>query len=156
ALMAGSETIAGNLLAAWNFSREGLAVYRSGPHSGIRAHQIYLNLYRSAGNLGLTQTAFVLSRAAAEAIAETPRQLTEATTWADNARLAVAAGWLDDGKVAFERAVLLFDSLPQTPGSQEFRFAAELDRAQAEATGGNSAAALQRLERFRPQTPVVE
>jgi CHAT domain-containing protein/tetratricopeptide (TPR) repeat protein len=149
-VLAEIQTSAGNLLTAWSLGREALDKYWSGPYPGIRAHQIYFNLYGSARSLGHRQTAYVIARAAAEAIAETPRVRTEATTRALAARLAVEAGWPEEAKTEFERARTLFDRLRQTKADLDYRARAELDRAESEVAAGAAAAALARLEAIRP------
>lgn len=154
-ILAGSQTEAGNLLATWKLGREGLANYWTGPYSGIRAQQIYFNLVRSAQSLGLRQAAYVLQRASAMAIAETPRRRTEATMRAYVARLALEAGWPEDAKTEFDRAGRLFDQLQQ-PSDREYRTLGELYRAEAEAASGDTPTALRRLEAIRPSAERVD
>ncbi|SPE35325.1 conserved hypothetical protein [Candidatus Sulfopaludibacter sp. SbA6] len=148
-ILANAQTSAGNLLAAWNLGREGLAKYWSGSYPGIRAQQIYFNLVRSAESLDLRRTAYVFESAAAMAIAETPRRRTEATTRAHLAQLAVEVGRPVEAKAEFDLAGKLFDQLRQV-SDRANRVAAELSHAQAEIAAGSPQAALQRLEAFRP------
>src|SRR5262249_15186797 len=129
--------------------REGLAEYWAGAYPGIRAQQICLNLAQSADGLGLPQTAYVLERAAAAALAGTRRRRTEATSRAHLAELAARAGWGRETQTELDRAAELFNKLPQTSGN-EYRTMAELSRARAEAAGGAPDAALKRLETVRP------
>ncbi len=150
-ILSGAQTVAGNLLVAWNIGRKGLATYWSGPYRGVRAHQIYFNLYRSAENLGQRQAAYVFAKAAALAIVDTPRRRTEASTRARVARLAVEAGWFGEANAEFERAGKLFAQLDQTKADREYRARAELDRAEGEVAAGSSQAALYRLEAIRSQ-----
>jgi CHAT domain-containing protein/cytochrome c-type biogenesis protein CcmH/NrfG len=148
-IMCNAQTESGDLLAAWKLATAALANYWSGVYSGIRAHQIYYNLGRSAESLNLHQTAYVLSRAAAMAIAETPRRLNEAHMRAHVARLAAEAGWPNEAKTEFDHAERLFDRLEQTTANKQFRILAELYRAESEVAGGEPEAALQRLETIR-------
>jgi CHAT domain-containing protein len=150
-----ARTGAGNLLAAWEVGREGLAEYWTGAYSGVRCQQLCLNLTKSADGLGLRQAAYVLEGAAATAIAGTPRRRTEATTRAHLAELATAAGWPREAKTEFDHAAGLFNQLPQT-GGNEYRTLAELYRAQAEITAGAPDAALRRLETIRSDAERVD
>jgi CHAT domain-containing protein len=150
-ILPGVQTTAGNLLVAWSFARAGLATYWRGAYRGIRGHQIYFNLARSAESLGQHESAYVFARAAALAIAETPRIRTEASTRAAVARLAAAAGWPDEARTEFERAASLFNQLQPTKANREYRARAELDRAAVEVAAGSSQAAAQRLQAIRAQ-----
>jgi CHAT domain-containing protein len=148
-ILAGSQTVAGNALASWSLARAELATYWEGPHPGIRAHQIYLNLSRSAESLGQPHTAYIFGKAAAQAIANTGHHRTEALTRTRLARLAAQAGWTEEARAEFERATALFDQLEQTPADREYRARAELDRAEAEVVAGSPRSAQQRLEALR-------
>jgi CHAT domain-containing protein len=148
-IVSGAQTESGDLLTTWNLAPGGLANYWSGTYSGIRAHQIYGDLLRSAESLNLRQTAYVLSREAAMAIAETPRHRNEAAERAQVARLAAEAGWPKEAKAEFDRAEKLFDQLEQTNTDQEFRLFAELYRAETEVAASDPEAALERLEAVR-------
>lgn len=150
------QTNAGNLQAAWTMGRKALEKYSGGPYSGIRAHQIYLNLYRSSRDPGHRQAAFVFIRGAAAAIAETPRHRTEATTRAFAARLAVEAGWPEEAQAQFEQAGRLFDRLPDAKADRDYRARAELEIAEAEVAAGGAAAALRRLETIRQQAAGID
>jgi CHAT domain-containing protein len=143
------QTNAGNLLAAWDLGREGLATYWGGPYPGTRAHQTYFNLFRSAESLGQPQTAYVFARAAAAAIAGTRHRRAEANTRARLARLASAAGWPDTARAESEQAGRLFDQLEQTKTDSQYRARAQLNRAEAELSAGAPDAALRLLEAIR-------
>jgi CHAT domain-containing protein len=143
------QTNAGNLLAAWDLGREGLATYWSGPHTGTRGHQTYFNLFRSAESLGQLQTAYVFGRAAASAIAETRHRRAEATTRARVARLASVAGWPDAARSEYQQAGRLFDGLEQAKTDSQYRARAELNRAEAELAAGAPDAALKYLDAIR-------
>jgi CHAT domain-containing protein len=143
------QTNAGNLLAAWDLSREGLATYWSGPYPATRAHQTYFNLFRSAESLGQLQTAYVFGRAAAAAIAQTRHRRAEATTRARVARLASAAGWPEPARSESEQAGRLFDGLEQAKTDSQYRARAELNRAEVELSAGAPDAALKYLEAIR-------
>ena len=143
------QTHAGNLMAAWDLGREGLATYWSGPYSGTRGYQTYYNLLRSAESLGQPQTAYVFGRAAAAAIAESRRRRMEATTRARVARLASVAGWPDAARIESEQAGRLFDQLEQTKTDAQYRVRAQLNRAEAELSAGAPDAALKYLEVIR-------
>jgi CHAT domain-containing protein/tetratricopeptide (TPR) repeat protein len=151
-ILSGSQTVAGNALASWSLARAELATYWGGPHPGIRAHQIYFNLFRSAESLGQPHTAYVFGKAAAQAIANTPRHRTEALTRTRVAGLAAQAGWVEEAHAEFERATTLFDQLDQTAADLEYRARAELDRAEAEVVAGSPRSALDRLEALRSST----
>jgi len=133
------------VLAAWRLAREGLATYWNGSHSGNRAHQIFGNLSHSASSLGQRQAAYVFERAAAQAVAETPRRVSEAATRANVVGLATEAGWPVEAKAEFDRAAALFDRLSE-PRYQHLRAIGELDLAKAEIAAGKPQGALQRLE----------
>jgi CHAT domain-containing protein len=143
------QTDEGNLLAAWDLGREGLATYWSGPHSGTRGHQTYFNLFLSAESLGQLQSAFVFSQAAAAAIAETRHRRAEATTRARVARLALAAGWPSAARAEYEYAGRLFDQLEQSKTDSQYRARGQLSRAEAELAAGSPDAALKLLEAIR-------
>jgi CHAT domain-containing protein len=143
------QTNAGNLLAAWNLGREGLATYWRGPYPGTRGHQTYYNLFRSAESLGQLQTAYVFGRAASSAIAETRHRRAEATTRARVARLASAAGWPAAARTEYENAGRLFDQLGQSKTDSRYRALAELNRAEAELSAGTPDIALKYLEAIR-------
>jgi CHAT domain-containing protein len=151
-ILSGSQTVAGNALASWSLARAELATYWGGPHPGIRAHQIYFNLFRSAESLGQPHTAYVFGKAAAQAIANTARHRTEALTRTRVARLAAQAGWIEEARAEFERAATLFDRLDQTTADREYRARAELDRAEAEVVAGSHRSALERLQALRSST----
>uniref|UniRef100_Q02DA1 CHAT domain-containing protein n=1 Tax=Solibacter usitatus (strain Ellin6076) TaxID=234267 RepID=Q02DA1_SOLUE len=150
-----ARTGAGNLLAAWEVGREGLAEYWTGAYSGMRGQQICLNLTKSADGLGLPQAAYVLETAAAAAVAGTPRRRTEAATRAYLAELAEKAGWPREAAREFDRAAGLFNQLPET-GGNEYRIWAELYRAQAEIAAGAPDIALRSLEIIRPDAEHVD
>jgi CHAT domain-containing protein len=154
-ILTGARTQAGNLLTAWEVGREGLSQYWTGAHSGLRGHQLFLNLARSADGLGLSQTAYVLESAAATAIAGTTRRRTEANTLAQLAELAAKAGRPRDAESELDRAGNLYNQLPQL-GGNEYRTLAELFRAQAEVSAGAPGAALKRLEAIRPAAEHVD
>jgi len=154
-ILAGAQTTAGNLLAAWSLSREGLSKYWSGPYPGIRAHQIYRNLARSAENLGLRQTAYMFQRAAATAVSETPRRRTEALARAYLAELALEVGDPEEAKAELEQAGKLFDQLQQ-PSDRRYRILAELSLAQTDLTEGIPEAAAKRLEAIGPAVQKVD
>lgn len=139
----------GDLLASWKLATGQLAEYWSGVHSGIRALQIYYNLYHSAEGLNLHQTAYVFAREAAMAIAETPRHRNEADARAQAARLAAEAGWPTEAKAEFDLVEKLFDQLEKTTTDQEYRTFAELYRAASEVVSGDPEAARKRLEAVR-------
>jgi len=147
-ILANAQTAAGNLLAAWNLGRQELAKYWSAPYRGNRAQQIYFNLVRSAESLGLRQGAYVFERAAAMAIAETPRRRVEAIARAHLGELAVEAGLPGEAETEFERAGKLFDQLQQA-SDRDYRILAELSHAQAELAAGAPEAAVKRLEAIR-------
>src|SRR5216684_416680 len=108
-ILSGEQTKAGNLLDAWNLSRTALATFWAGPHSGLRAQQIYFNLERSAESLILLHTAYVFSGAAALALTGTPHRRFEASNTAHLARQAVALGLHEDARTEYARAEKLFD-----------------------------------------------
>jgi CHAT domain-containing protein len=147
-ILAEVQTAAGNLLAAWSMGRMGLEKYWSSSYSGTRAHQIHFDLMRSTAGLGLHQAAYVFASAAAEAIAETPRRLTEATTRAQVAELAMEAGQPGAAKIEFDRASDLFDRLREA--DQKNHILAEVYRAKAQIASNNASAALDRLKAIRP------
>jgi CHAT domain-containing protein len=144
-----ARTTTGNLLTAWEVGREASAEFWTGAHSGLRGQQIFLNLAQSADGLGLSQTAYVLEKAAAAALTGTPRRRTEAGNRAYLAELAAKAGWTREAETEFGRAGGLLDQIPQQ-GAGEYRTLAELYRAQAEIAAGTPGAALKRLEAIRP------
>jgi CHAT domain-containing protein/predicted negative regulator of RcsB-dependent stress response len=141
-IVCGAQTQAGDLSAAWKLAAVGLAEYWSGAYSGIRAPQIYFNLLRSARSLNLHQTAYVLAREEATALAETPRRLSEAYATANVARLAAELGLPTEAKTEFDRAERLFEQLAQTETDQEYRVLAELYHAEAELATGDPKGAL--------------
>ena len=155
-ILAGEQTEAGNLLAAWNLGRKLLAKYWEGAYTGIRAQQIYFNLVRSAESLGLRQAAYVLERAATTAIAGTAHRRFEVTTRAIAARLAATAGRPEDAKTEFDRAERLFGQLPQTKADREYRLLMELYRSEADLAAGAPQAALKRLEAIRASIEKVD
>jgi len=154
-ILAGEQTQNGNLLAAWNLGRQGLANYWGGTYPGNRAQQIYYNLARSAEGLDMRQAAYVLERAAATAIADTARRRLTADAWGQAARLAMQAGRPEEAKSAFEQAGSLLDQLQQTGADRQYRILAELYRAEAEAVGAPQAA-VKRLEAIRPSTEKID
>jgi CHAT domain-containing protein len=154
-ILAYAQTAAGNLSAAWSLGRAGLAKFWGGPYSGVRGQQIYDNLVLSSESLGLHWTAYVFERAAAIAIAETPRRRIEATVRAHLAGLAVDAGMPGEAKTEFDRAGKLFDQLRQA-SDQEYRILAELSHAQAELAAGAPEAAVRRLEAIQPSAEGVD
>ena len=146
--------VEGNLLAAWNLAREGLATYWSGSHPGIRAQQIYFTLFGLSENLGLHEAAYVFERAAAMAITGTTHHRSEATARAHLAQLAVDVGRPGEAKAELDRAATLFDQLQQA-SDRPYRMLATLSRAEADASAGALEAALQRLEEIRPAAEKV-
>ena len=155
-ILAGAQVQAGNMLATWSRSREGLKLFWSGPFPGIRAQQIYFNLVRSAERLALRQTTYVMESAAVAAIATTARRRPEATGRAHLAELAIEAGLPGEAQREFEHAGVLFDQLQQTASDQQYRTLAELNRARAELASGALQAARTRLETVLPQVVRID
>jgi CHAT domain-containing protein len=154
-LLAAAGTTSGDLVVAWDLSRTELGKYWSGSYSGNRAQQIYFNLWRASVGLGERQAAYVFIRAAAQAIAETPRRGAEALTRAILAELALEAQRPEEAAAEFNRAGALFDPLPPTPNGV-YPTSAELYRAEAEIALGTPQAAVQRLEKIRTATEDVD
>ena len=136
----------GDLLTGWDQGREGLGTFWTGPYLGIRAYQIYFNFSRTSESLARAQAAYIFGRAGADAAAEMPDRLSEATVRYRVARLAQDAAQPADAMAEYARAAKLFDQAEQTASVREMRVYAELYRAEAEISAGRASEALRRLK----------
>ncbi|MEZ5352256.1 MAG: CHAT domain-containing tetratricopeptide repeat protein [Bryobacteraceae bacterium] len=148
-ILAGSQTIAGDVVTIWNSTREALSRFWSGPYPGVRAQQLYVVLRRASEGMDLPNASRAFNAAQVAAVSGPGNKVIEAMGWVKAASLSVATGYPDDAKLEYDRAREIFSKLGPSPTIEEYRMRAEIDRADVDTGTGNPAAALDRLERLR-------
>ena len=146
-ILASIQRSLGDLLTAWDqAATRGLGTFWKGPYRGSRAYQIYFNFSRTSESLARGQAAYMFARAGADAAAEMPDRLSEATVRYRVARLAQEAAQPADAMAEYAKAAKLFGQVEQTKSVREMRVYAELYRAEAEISTGRAGDALRRLK----------
>jgi CHAT domain-containing protein/tetratricopeptide (TPR) repeat protein len=153
AFTASSETDAGSAERASDWDRAGLDKYWSGEYPPVRAQHFYDDLSISAQDSENWLLAVALGREAVLAIAASQNRTGEGLERIRLADSDFQAGFWDDAKQQYSKALVAFSSLPLDHSNRAFRASAEIGLAQVALNQGRVHDAESHLQYVRDNLP---
>jgi CHAT domain-containing protein/cytochrome c-type biogenesis protein CcmH/NrfG len=149
------ETAKGNWSRAWDDDLEGLRVYAAGRYPVLRAYQFFSDMALSAEAAHRWHLALGLWREAITLAAGSGNIALEAQSTYQLASLESLLGEGGRAMRDFSRSSELYSRLPRSDAVRAYLLNGEISVAALEARSGNFASALERLEKVRPDLPLV-